>query len=227
MDLILSIETATPVCSVALHAQGKLISCQSLYMPKSHAESLLPMIAHVLELSPYTQKDLTTVAISQGPGSYTGLRIGTATAKGLCYALGIPLIAINTLEAMAYGVGLYGFTNALRCPMIDARRMELYYLLAHPSGHVLEETQAHVIDKHSFEAWLKKGLIVFFGDGAAKCKPIIGNHPNAIFLDHMLPCAEYIGALAHRRLQAGSFENLSMFEPFYLKPFQGKPIHQE
>ncbi len=223
MSLILSIETATQVCSVALHEQGKLINCYSLYVAKSHAESLLAMIEDLLKISAYTQKDLAAVAISQGPGSYTGLRIGTATAKGLCYALGIPLLAVNTLEAMAYGVRLFHPTGSLFCPMVDARRMEVYYLITDATGQILAGTQPGVIEQSSFQNWLNDSNVLFFGDGAKKCQPILGSHPNAIFLDHVYPTAQHIGALAYTKFQQASFASLIDFEPLYLKPFQGKP----
>jgi tRNA threonylcarbamoyladenosine biosynthesis protein TsaB len=224
MALILSIETATPVCSIALHEEDRLISCQSLYLAKSHAESLLQMIADLFKLGPYTQADLTAVAISQGPGSYTGLRIGAATAKGFCYALDIPLIAVNTLEAMAYGVNIFNCSKSFLCPMIDARRMEVYYLLAHASGNIVEETQAKVIDEHSFQSWLAQNQVIFFGDGAAKCKPVLGKQPKAIFLEGVHASAQHIGALAYSKFQQRNFEPIATFEPCYLKPFQGKPM---
>ena len=222
MALILSIETATSVCSVALHDQGKLISCQSLYIDKSHAESLLTMIAQVLATSPYTKKDLRAVAISQGPGSYTGLRIGTATAKGLCYALAIPLLAVNTLEAMAYSIKPLNLIQAYMCPMIDARRMEVYCLITDPAGQLLQETQACVIDSHSFQAWLHKNKMIFFGGGAKKCKEVLGVDQQAIFLDNIHPSAQHIGSLAYLKFQQKEFISLTHFEPLYLKPFQGK-----
>jgi tRNA threonylcarbamoyladenosine biosynthesis protein TsaB len=220
MALILSIETATQVCSVALHEQGKLVSYQSLYIAKSHAESLLPMVEHLLKLSPYTKKDLAAIAISEGPGSYTGLRIGTATAKGLCYALGLPLIAVNTLEAMAWGMQPLNYKKALLCPMIDARRMEVYCLMMDATGAILGETQPYVVDENSFQTWLGQNTVVFFGDGATKCKPLLCKHTNAIFLDHIYPSAQYIGPLAYSHFQQATFVSLAVFEPLYLKPFQ-------
>lgn len=222
MPLILSIETATEVCSVALHADEQLIAAQTLHVAKSHAESLLLTIEHLLAVSPYAKSDLAAVAISCGPGSYTGLRIGTATAKGLCYALDIPLIAINTLEAMAHGMQAYSLSQALLCPMIDARRMEVYCLLADAKGNLLEEAHPVVIDQDSFQAWLADYPVLFFGNGAEKCKSLLGFHPNATFIDHIYPSAQYVGALAYLKFQQDIFEDLVYFEPLYLKPFQGK-----
>jgi len=223
MVLILSIETATQACSVALHADAHLIATQTLLVPKSHAESLVSSIAHLFSVTRYTPKDLAAVAISSGPGSYTGLRIGTATAKGLCYALDIPLIAVNTLEAMVQGVRPYNTTGALLCPMIDARRMEVYCLLADAQGKLLVPTHPCVVDEHSFQQWLQTHPILFFGDGAAKCKPLWATHSHATFMDHVHPVAPPVGALAYTKFQQGALEDLAYFEPTYLKPFQGSP----
>ena len=217
MALILSIETATKVCSVALHVSGRLLATQTLLVEKSHAESLILTIEHLLTISPYTKKDLAAIAISSGPGSYTGLRIGTATAKGLCYALDLPLIAINTLEAMAHGMQPYNTTQALLCPMIDARRMAVYCLLSDAENNVLEVSNAKVIDHESFDRSLNRHKILFFGDGAKKCKPLLSHHPNAFFLEHVHPAAPHVGTLAYAKFQQGVFENLACFEPLYFQ----------
>lgn len=222
MSLILSIETATQACSVALHAEAQLIATQTLHVAKSHAESLLLTIKHSLAISPYTQEDLAAVAVSSGPGSYTGLRIGTATAKGLCYALDIPLIAVNTLAAMAHGMQPYNMTQALLCPMIDARRMEVYYLLVDPQGNTLEASHPQVIDRTSFQQWLTGHPILFFGDGAEKCKPLLAHHPHTLFIDHVYPSAQHVGALAQIKFQQAAFEDVASFAPTYLKAFGGK-----
>ena len=222
MALIVSIETATKVCSVALHVEAQLIATQTLHVAKSHAESLLCSIEYLLAVSPYTKKDLAAVAVSCGPGSYTGLRIGASTAKGLCYALGVPLLAVNTLEAMAGGMRSYNVVQALLCPMLDARRMEVYCLLADAQGRTLVSPHAQVIDQHSFQDWLKDNAILFFGDGAEKCKSHI-THPRALFIDHIHPQACHIGALAYAKFQQAAFEDLVYFTPMYLKPFQGNP----
>ena len=223
MSLILSIETATPTCSVALYAGAKLVAVQSLHIANSHAESLLLTIDHLFAIAPYDKKDLVAVAVSGGPGSYTGLRIGTATAKGLCYALNIPLIAVGTLEAMAHGMQPYNTVRALVCPMIDARRMEVYCLLTDAQGKLLEEPHPQVIDANSFQDQLVDYPILFFGDGAAKCKPLLGVHPHATFIEDIYPSAQHIGAVAYTKFQQAAFEDLAYFEPSYLKPFQGKP----
>ena len=217
LALILSIETATQACSVALHCEGKLIACKTLRIARSHAESLLPMIVHLLAISPYTKEDLAAIAVSEGPGSYTGLRIGVATAKGLAYSLGIPLIAVNTLAAMAHGVVPYNLNRALLCPMIDARRMEVYCAVADAAGKVLVAPHPHIITANSFRSWLEQHLVLFFGDGAEKCKPVLGDHCHAIFLDAIYPAAQHVGALAYAKLQQKVSADLASFEPLYLK----------
>mmetsp|Transcript_4553 Transcript_4553/g.10245 ORF Transcript_4553/g.10245 Transcript_4553/m.10245 type:complete len:230 (-) Transcript_4553:602-1291(-) len=217
MSLIISLETATKVCSVALHTRAQLVATQTLYVEKSHAETLLLTIEHLLAMSPYTKKDLVAVAISSGPGSYTGLRIGTAAAKGICYALDIPLIAVNTLEAMAYGMQRYNINQSLLCPMIDARRMAVYCLLVDAQNHTLIPTRVQVIDQKSFQSWLQERFVLFFGDGAEKCKPLLTRYNRAIFIDHCYPKAAHVGALAYVKFRQAAFENLVCFTPLYLK----------
>ncbi|OJW72138.1 MAG: tRNA (adenosine(37)-N6)-threonylcarbamoyltransferase complex dimerization subunit type 1 TsaB [Candidatus Amoebophilus sp. 36-38] len=226
MALILSIETSTSVCSIALHNQGNLLGYQSLFVARSHAESLLAMIDHLLDLTHYSPKDLQAVALSEGPGSYTGLRIGTATATGLCYALNIPFIAINTLESMVLAVKPFNITHALCCPMIDARRMEVYCLITDAIGNILEEAHPHIVTENSFEIWLRENKVLFFGDGAGKCKPILSEHQNAIFIDGIYPAAKEIGTLAYTHFQQQKFIDIAHFSPRYLKPFQSnlKPV---
>jgi tRNA threonylcarbamoyladenosine biosynthesis protein TsaB len=224
MALILSIETSTSVCSVALHKEGKLISYQSLFVARSHAEYLLSIVEHALEVSQYTAKDLQAIAISEGPGSYTGLRIGASTATGLCYALDISLIAINTLEAMSLAIKPFNFNAALCCPMIDARRMEVYCLITDAAGNVLEKAHPHIIAENSFSTWLDKGEVFFFGDGAEKCKPTLSSHKNAIFIDNIYPSAEHIGMLAYQKFQQNKLTDISAFSPVYLKPFQSNIV---
>jgi len=220
MSLILSIETSTSVCSVALHLEGKLLAYQSLLIARSHAEYLLSIIEHILEVSQYTFKDLQAIAISKGPGSYTGLRIGAATATGLCYALDIPLIAIHTLEAMVVAVKPFNINSALCCPMIDARRLEVYCLITDASGNILEEAHPHIVTENSFLNWLNTRQILFFGDGAEKCKPILSYHQHAIFINGIYPSAEQIGSLAYQEFQQNKLVDISTFSPLYLKPFQ-------
>ncbi len=217
--MILSIETSTKICSVALHNQGVLLAESTLYVDKSHSEKLAILIKNLLSYAEITTKDLTAIAIASGPGSYTGLRIGTSTAKGLCYALSIPLIAINTLEAMAQGVASTLTKEALLCPMLDARRMEVYSMLVDGNLKVISKTEAKIIDKHSFEEELKNNKIIFFGNGAAKCQPIIEGNSNAIFVNITSISAVHVGQLAWQKFKNKNAEDLAYFEPEYLKEF--------
>ena len=221
MTYILSIETATKVCSVALHQDGVLVVSQHLHIDKSHSGLLTVLIKNCLEYAGISMQHIGAVAVSAGPGSYTGLRIGTSTAKGLCFAADLPLIAVNTLEAMAADVARFAPANALLCPMIDARRMEVYCLLANKELQIIAPQAPKVIDEHSFKQELDEQLIYFFGDGAAKCKAVLGQHPHAHFVDEVVPSAVPIGALAYQLFQKEAFEDLAYFEPVYLKEFQG------
>ncbi|MDX1630125.1 MAG: tRNA (adenosine(37)-N6)-threonylcarbamoyltransferase complex dimerization subunit type 1 TsaB [Fulvivirga sp.] len=194
MALILSIETATTVCSVAVHKNGEVLGNQTLFIAHSHSGLLAPTIDSLLNYVGFEPASLDAIAISKGPGSYTGLRIGTSTAKGLCHALDIPLIAVNTLKGMALSVAKYveRKKNTLLCPMIDARRMEVYHLLADVELNILEPTQPKIIEESSFDSLLKDNKIYFFGNGADKCKKVI-EHENAKFIDDITPDATIFG----------------------------------
>lgn len=222
MAILLSIDTSTVASSVALHENGVLLACQEIHLLKSHSEYLVPSIKHLYEVCGVDLATTAAVAVAKGPGSYTGLRIGTATAKGLCYGLDARLIAVNTLEAMAYGVSRFYGDGILLCPMIDARRMEVYCLVADSGLNIIEPTRAVVVDENSFSNLLAVQKIVFFGNGAHKCKPALMAHNNAVFVDDIHPSARYIGELAWRAYQEQKFEDLSTFEPFYLKDFIAK-----
>ncbi len=163
-----------------------------------------------------------------GPGSYTGLRIGVATAKGLCYALGKPLIAIPTLRSMAegmkYKLQMTSDKKILFCPLIDARRMEVYSGLFNEAGTAVREVRAEIIDAWSFQEFLAEYPVVFAGEGAEKCKPSLAGHPNALFIDGFMASAVYMAGLAETKFRQKQFEDLAYFEPFYLKEFvAGKP----
>jgi tRNA threonylcarbamoyladenosine biosynthesis protein TsaB len=222
-EIILSIETATPVCSVALHIQGNLVASYELHTERSHSDQLTSLIEQICKQSGISLPQISAVAISKGPGSYTGLRIGVATAKGLCFSLNKPLIAINTLEAMVWQINTFFDKNTLFCPMIDARRMEVYCLVADSKGGILETTQAKIIDNQSFENILSQNKVVFFGNGATKCKTAI-QHENAIFIEDLYPIARTVGLLASKQYTQKAFEDLIYFEPFYLKDFVGKKV---
>jgi tRNA threonylcarbamoyladenosine biosynthesis protein TsaB len=222
MAFILSIETSTPVSSIAIHHGGNLIASQSIHKNKTHSKYLIPSIRFLCEASGLSISDIEAVAVSQGPGSYTGLRIGTSSAKGLCFGLDAKLIAINTLQAMARGIAEYYDDTFVFCPMLDARRMEVYSMLLQRDGKVLKPTSAIVVEKDSFKDILKKQKVVFFGDGADKCQSLIGDNVNAYFLRHVYPSAEHIGLLAWQKFEKRQYEDLAYFEPFYLKDFIAK-----
>ncbi|MCH8318885.1 MAG: tRNA (adenosine(37)-N6)-threonylcarbamoyltransferase complex dimerization subunit type 1 TsaB [Bacteroidetes bacterium] len=228
MSLILSIETSTKVCSVALHKQGTLVAHDEIIAEKSHAEILTILTKNIISGSGFNFNQIDAIAISKGPGSYTGLRIGTSTAKGLCYALEKPLIAINTLQAMAYEIinlhpeysgSIFNLQSSILCPMLDARRMEVYYAMFNASNEFIKDTSAEIMDEFSFKDVLPASKVIFFGEGMDKCKPILSKHENAIFLDDIFPSAKNIGYLATSRYKENDFEDVAYFEPFYLKDF--------
>lgn len=220
MALILSIETSTKVCSIAIHNNEKLITNKLLNIEKSHSEYLLQMIDHLFSYIPFNKNNLDAIAISQGPGSYTGLRVGISIAKGLCFGLDIPLIAINTLEIMINEVSRFNHQNNILCPMIDARRNEVYCMLAKKKYlkelKIIENINAKIIDQNSFSKILEKEKILFFGDGASKCQSLISN-PNAIFIKDIISNARFMGDIAYHKLCNKEFEDLDYFEPLYLK----------
>ncbi|MDG2139021.1 MAG: tRNA (adenosine(37)-N6)-threonylcarbamoyltransferase complex dimerization subunit type 1 TsaB [Flavobacteriales bacterium] len=214
---ILNIETSTKACSVAIHNDGKLLNCkESVTEEFSHSEKLLLFISDVMNESRISFSQLNAVAVSMGPGSYTGLRIGVSTAKGLCYALDIPLISVSTLQAMAYGM-LSVSKADLFCPMIDARRMEVYSAFFDSDNIMVREVQADIVDGSSYDVELRK-KVIFFGDGSDKLKDVI-KHKNAIFQSDFYPSAEFIGVLSYNKFVESNFEDVAYFEPYYLKDF--------
>lgn len=217
MALVLCIETATAVCSVALGKDGVLIAERKNTVGQNHAKLLSVLIQELFEESNLNFKDLDAVAISQGPGSYTGLRIGTSVAKGICYALEIPLIAINTLQALANQTFIP--SSSLRCPMIDARRMEVYCQLFDASLNPLSEVSAKILDEDSFSELFEKQSITFFGDGSSKFGEIC-KHANASFIEAIVPLASQMISLAERAYKDCDFADVAYFTPFYLKNFQ-------
>ena len=222
-SLILLIETATTSCSVALAQGPHILAKKELNERNIHASHITLFIDEVMQIAQKSYSDLHAVAISEGPGSYTGLRIGTSTAKGLCFALDIPLIGINTLQAMSAGLleGNPSFkedSNILLCPMIDARRMEVYMALFDSNMKVIEPTQAKIIDETSFNQYLSNYTIVFFGDGASKFKPLYQHQKNVVFIDFE-NTASHLAPLALHKLNKGLIEDVAYFEPYYLKDF--------
>ena len=221
MSLLLSLETSTTVCSVALHENEVLLATAEVHREQSHASKLALLIDEVVRWADVKVSDIKGVAVSSGPGSYTGLRIGASTAKGLCYALSVPLVAVGTLEILAAQMNKTNITGARLCPMIDARRMEVYCQLFDAQNAALQPVEAKIIDEQSFVAELNEGPILFFGNGAAKCREVI-RHPAALFVSGVTPSAVSLGALASKKLLRNEVEDLVHFEPFYLKEFMVK-----
>ena len=225
MAAILCIETSTEVCSVALSIDGNLVEEREDKNGKNHAQLLTGFVEEVMSAKKIRFSQLNAIAVSGGPGSYTGLRIGVSTAKGLCYAAGLPLIAIPSLEVMAHHVinnlSILGFKkneSLLYCPMIDARRMEVYAAIYNNQLEKVREIRADIIDHLSFTTFLQNQKILFFGNGADKCKMTL-QHPNALFLDNISTSASYMAAPAEAAYLAGNFVNVAYYEPFYLKDF--------
>lgn len=226
---ILLIETATPVCSVALSVDGHISARRFSSEPNAHSTRLTVFIDEILHQLSLQPSAIDAVCVSSGPGSYTGLRIGVSTAKGLAYALAKPLLSVPTLLSMAalYLAQHPGY-QGLVCPMIDARRMECYTMLVDHRLNIIRHTHADVFDSSPqsqtplFLAQLDRSSIVFIGDGSAKTKPLFANHPNAAFDPTFLPSAEGMAAIAASKLQEGSVEDVAYFEPFYLKDFVAK-----
>jgi tRNA threonylcarbamoyladenosine biosynthesis protein TsaB len=214
--MILSIETSTEVCSVALHEKSKLLAYYELFTEKSHSSALTLLVKNMIENTQKKLPDLQGVVLSQGPGSYTGLRVGTSVAKGLCYSLDIPLYAVDTLLAMIHTAKQMAFSveEVWFCPMIDARRDEVFTMLADSQLNVLKPTEAMILTQDSFAKELVEKTIFVFGDGAEKAKRII-DHPNLMFLKNIYPSAKAIGDLFF--LQKAQQVDVAYFEPFYLK----------
>lgn len=228
MSLILQIETSTTSCSVALARDGKVLSSRTIDQRNIHAEVITVFIGEIMADNRLAFNQLYAIAVSSGPGSYTGLRIGVSTAKGLCFSLDKPLIAIETLKAMAAGY-LSRFPKPekaefLLCPMIDARRMEVYTALFDLDLKQVQPTSAEIITAESFREKLDQHQIIFFGDGAAKCEAVLGDHPNAFFSTDFLNDAVDLTELAAAKFKSQAFEDVAYFEPFYLKDFIGSKI---
>ena len=219
---ILSIDTSTRGCSVAVHTDGQLVASYDLLTNRSSSSMLTTLMKNAVEHAGYALADLDAVAVAKGPGSYTGLRVSVSTAKGLCYALDKPLIGIETLMSMTAQITAFYPTGYLFCPMIDARRMEVFTAVYDAQLQLVQPTQAVVLDENSFADLLRESPVVFFGDGAAKCHPLLGAHPNAYFPNQLIePSARTVGMLASKAYVAGQFEDLASFEPYYLKDFVG------
>lgn len=225
--LILHIETSTDICSVALSEGDQQLSLLESGQERSHARLLNTFIRESAERAGIKLNKLDAVAVSKGPGSYTGLRIGVSTAKGLAYALEIPLLASGTLENMASGIRTHGCIRELEsihgnelllCPMLDARRMEVYAGFFTLTGRTIRKVNADIITRESYQDILKTYHVCFFGNGADKCKTAL-SHPHAHFIDDIHPSASSMIAPALKRFLEKKFEDVAYFEPFYLKDF--------
>jgi tRNA threonylcarbamoyladenosine biosynthesis protein TsaB len=221
MALILQIETATTSCSVAIAKDGVVLAYKEANERNIHAEVITRFIEHVISEAGVKYHHLDAIAVSCGPGSYTGLRIGVSTVKGLCYALDKPLIAIETLEAMSSGAKLKEVYNKdmLLCPMIDARRMEIFTAVFDSEGNRIQTTSALIIDENSFSDLLEDRKVLFFGDGAEKCQSVLSSNPNAVFLTGFVNSAVYLSEKALEKFFNKEFEDVAYFEPYYLKEF--------
>ncbi len=225
MATILAIETSTHVCSVALWKDGKELALKESTEQNAHSKMLTIMILDMLKESRLSGNNIDAVAVSKGPGSYTGLRIGVSVAKGICYGWSKPMIAVDTVKAQAtcFIRKHPDFKNNLLCPLFDARRMEVYTALYKNDLIEILPVQAMVIDETSFDTFLQKNKIIFFGTGAEKCKKILP-HPNAIFISEIYPSSLGVASLAEEMFRQRKFVNVAYFEPYYLKEFiAGKP----
>lgn len=217
MALILNLETSTKKCSVCLADKGEIISLEEINEGQfTHAEKLHLFIENVFLKAGVSMSSLDAVAVSKGPGSYTGLRIGVSAAKGLCFALDKPLIAIDTLEILAHEAK--SENDTIIVPMIDARRMEVYSAIFDQQYQKIRETEAEIIHADSYKDFLSKGRVLFLGDGAGKCAALI-QHANAIFLPDLFPSASEMAPLSEARFLESGFEDVAYFEPYYLKDF--------
>ena len=220
MACILHIETSTDVCSVALSEDGAILFTKEDFDGPQHAVTLGVFIDEVLSMADSHAKPIDAVALSCGPGSYTGLRVGASMAKGICYGRNLPLIALSTLKVMSVPILLMDELpeDALLCPMIDARRMEVYAAIYDRALNPVKEVSADIITADSYAEYLREHPVYFFGNGAAKCKEVI-THQNARFIDDIQPLARWMFPLADRAFLDGTFQDVAYFEPFYLKEF--------
>ena len=224
MANILCIETSAAVCSVALAVNGETVAVRESDSGRNHAGNIGVFADEILRANNMGPEDLDAVAVSSGPGSYTGLRIGVSFAKGLCYGLQIPLVAVGSLDSLVqvaredYEAGIIDveqWDDAVLCPMVDARRMEVYTQMFDAKGQSLNEVKAEIIAEDSFAEWRNGRPFVIFGNGAAKCQEVLTD----AILVNVTPSARGLAALAHQRFEAGQTEDIAYFEPFYLKDF--------
>ena len=223
MIRILCIETSLEYCSVSLIQDGKVIDSENINIKKSHSEFILVLIKTLLKRVKISLNQLSAIAVNKGPGSYTGLRIGVSTAKGLCFSLDLPLISVNSLDLMIYDVKKKGLVDSstLLCPMIDARRMEVYTKIVKYDLTVLKNTHAKILSKDSFNSFLEKNKISFFGNGSNKFQNLIKSK-NAFFIEKIIPKSINFDQKVHNKYLERKFEDLINFEPYYLKEYYFK-----
>jgi tRNA threonylcarbamoyladenosine biosynthesis protein TsaB len=227
MALILYLETATKICSVALARDEKLLGLRETAVSNSHSELITVFIQEILSETGSVINEIDAVAVSKGPGSYTGLRIGVSTAKGLCYSLDKPLISVSTLQAMAFGA-LLNFpeidSETIICPMLDARRMEVYYALFDSRLHEIKPDSAAIITENYFSDFPDDKKLMLFGDGAEKCASLFKGMPGITVIQDFSISARYMIQPGFDKYKGQKFEDVAWFEPFYLKDFiAGKP----
>lgn len=225
MSIILNLESSTDVCSVALSVNGEVADVMENSEGMNHARLMSVYVQEMMQRNHLDFDRISAVAVSKGPGSYTGLRIGVSLAKGICYARHIPLIAVSPLQAMsAHVIGnrnqwnLPDSDHLIFCPMIDARRMEVYTALFDDQNNEIEGVQSKIVTSDSFLDLLNQRLVVFFGNGSQKLRPVI-THPNALFIPDIKTSAQFMCSLSDKAFETKQFANLAYFEPFYLKDF--------
>ena len=223
MSCILHIETSTNVCSVAVSEDGQCIFSKEDFNGPNHAVVLGSFVDEALSFADSHAIPVDAVAVRSGPGSYAGLRIGVSMAKGICYGHGIKLLSVPTLKLMCVPILLREMIEdaALLCPMLDARRMEIYAAIFDRSLREIRPTQADIVDENTYKVLLDRQPIYFFGNGAEKCKEVI-RHPNARFLADIHPLAKWMMPLAERKMMNGEYEDVAYFVPYYLKDFVAK-----
>lgn len=216
MAIIINLETATTNCSVSIARNGELIQLREDNSPQySHSEQLHIFIREALKEASLCFQDISAIAVSKGPGSYTGLRIGVSAAKGLCFSLNLPLISVPTLDILAQQEA--GMEYDFVVPLLDARRMEVYSAVFDARGKQIKETKAEIVQNDSYGEYVEKGRVLLIGDGAEKCRELL-DHPNFAFKS-ALPSSREMADLSYKKFLAGQFEDVAYFEPFYLKDF--------
>lgn len=226
MNHLLCIETSTTVCSVCVASEknppageARILAIRESNEGYTHAENLHVFIGEILKETGLTFKDIGAVAVSKGPGSYTGLRIGVSAAKGFCYSLNIPLISVDTLQAMALQVAGKVKEDVIYCPMLDARRMEVYCAVYNKDRDPVLPVQALVLDEGSVNVFKLQKPVCFFGEGMPKAKDLLGGLEGALFHENVVPSARYLAPIAFKKWDQKDFEDTALFEPFYLKEF--------